>query len=83
MEPLIKMFLLYTTEKEAWHRSEQEGIRIGLSFHINGAGSRYVTSPVETKKGKFALNVEEFSLSDDELKSVVSSIKQKTIPIPK
>ena len=76
------MFLIYKTEEEALNRSEAEGIRLGLSFHTNGTGSRYATPAVETVDGKFALDVEDYELTDDELGSVVASFNQKTITLP-
>lgn len=76
------MFLIYETEKEAWNRSEEEGIRIGLSYHRNGIGSRYVTPAVETADGKFALDVKDFLLTEEEAMSTVSSFEIKTISLP-
>jgi hypothetical protein len=60
------MYLLFPTEEDAWSRSEQEGISLGLSFHTEGKGSRYVTSPEQTIDGLWALDVEGYDLDESE-----------------
>ena len=60
------MYLLFPTEEDAWSRSEQEGISIGLSFHTEGKGSRYVTAPEQTIDGLWALDVESYDLDESE-----------------
>ena len=60
------MYLLFPTEEDAWSRSEQEGISLGLSFHTEGKGSRYVTAPEQTVDGLWALDVESFDLDESE-----------------
>ena len=56
------MYLLFSTEQDAWDRSEEEGIAMGLSYHKTGKGSRYVTSPRETIDGLWALPVDGYEL---------------------
>ena len=56
------MYLLFSTEQDAWDRSEEEGIAMGLSYHKTGKGSRYVTSPMETADGLWALPVDGYEL---------------------
>ena len=68
------MYLLYTTEEEAWNRSEQEGISLGLAYHKVGSGSRYVTSPKLTADDQYALEVSTFNLTEDEESSTVSEV---------
>ncbi len=60
------MYLLYTTRQEAWDRSEEEGIAMGLSYHRAGKGSRYVTSPQLTADGHLALPVDGYELNEIE-----------------
>jgi hypothetical protein len=60
------MYLLFPTEEDAWSRSEQEGISLGLSFHTEGKGSRYVTAPEQTIDGLWALDVEGYDLDESE-----------------
>lgn len=67
------MFLIYDTEDEAWNRSEQEGIRLNLSYHSTGKGSRFVTAPQLTADLKYALAVDLYTLSDEEAASTVET----------
>ena len=72
------MYLIYATEQDAWERSEQEGISIGLAHHTNGRGSRYVTAPQETSDGQWALDVESYQLDEIEEASLVDTFTPKT-----
>jgi len=72
------MYLIYTNEQEGWDRSEQEGIKLGLSYHTNGAGTRWVTSPKPTSEGNWALNVTFYHLTEEEEESIVESYN----PVP-
>ena len=75
------MYLIYTTEQEGWDRSEQEGIRLGLSYHTEGVGSRWVSAPKLTSNNKWALNVEGFELSEEEQSNATSNVSFPT-PAP-
>ncbi len=68
------MYLLYATEQDAWNRSEEEGIELGLSYHTTGKGSRFVTSPQETADGQWALDVDDYILDETEESSLVATI---------
>lgn len=72
------MYLIYATEQDAWERSEQEGIAIGLAHHTEGRGSRYVTAPQETSDGQWALDVESYQLDEIEETSLVDTFTPKT-----
>ena len=72
------MYLIYATEQDAWERSEQEGIAIGLAHHTEGRGSRYVTAPQETADGQWALDVESYQLDEIEETSLVDTFTPKT-----
>ena len=74
------MYLIYATEQDAWERSEQEGIAIGLAHHTEGKGSRYVTAPQETSDGQWALNVESYQLDEIEEATTVPTFTPKPIP---
>ena len=74
------MYLIFSSEEAAWSRSEQEGISIGLAYHTQGKGSRYVTSPQETVDGLWALDVDYYDLDESEASTVVSSFTPKPIP---
>ena len=71
------MYLLYTTEQDAWDRSEEEGIAMGLSYHKTGKGSRYVTSPTETIDGQWALPVDGYELDTIEQATTVPTFTPK------
>ena len=60
------MYLLFPTEEDAWSRSEQEGISLGLSYHKGTGVSRYVTAPEQTVDGQWALAVEGYDLDESE-----------------
>ena len=74
------MYLIYSTEQDAWDRSEQEGIAQGLAHHTTGSGSRYVTAPQETADDKWALPVSGYALSEEEEAATVPSYEPKPIP---
>jgi hypothetical protein len=74
------MYLIYATEQDAWERSEQEGIAIGLVHHTAGSGSRYVTAPQETADGQWALDVESYQLDEIEETTTVPTFTPKPIP---
>lgn len=71
------MYLIYATEQDAWERSEQEGIAIGLAHHTEGKGSRYVTAPQETSDGQWALDVKSYQLDEIEETSLVDTFTPK------
>jgi len=60
------MYLIFDTLQDAQDRSEEEGIRLGLSYHTKGTGTRYATSPRETIEGNYALPVKNYELSQEE-----------------
>ena len=68
------MYLLFSTEQDAWDRSEEEGIAMGLSYHKTGKGSRYVTSPRETIDGLWALPVDGYELDTIELSTTTVDV---------
>ena len=72
-------YLLYPTEQDAWDRSEQEGITQGLAYHTKGQGSRFVTAPIETAEGQWALYVTGYDLNEIEESTVTPDV---TFPQP-
>jgi hypothetical protein len=74
------MYIIYATEQDAWNRSEQEGIARGLSYHINGKGTRYVSEPEETSDGQWALDVETYELDEAEEATTVPTFEPKPVP---
>ena len=67
------MYLIYTTEQDACERADEEGKAIGYTYWTEGKGTRWLTKPVPTADGKWALDVSEYELDDLEEASVESS----------
>ena len=67
------MNLIYTTEEAACERADEEGKAIGYTYWTEGKGTRWLTKPVPTADGKWALDVFEYELDDLEEASVESS----------
>ena len=67
------MYLIYTTEQDACERADEEGKDIGYTYWTEGRGTRWLTKPVPTADGKWALDVSEYDLDDIEELSVVDS----------
>ena len=67
------MYLLYPTEQDALERADEEGKYQGFSYWTEGRGTRWLTKPVPTADGKWALDVSEYELDDLEEASVESS----------
>jgi hypothetical protein len=56
------MYLIYTTEQDAIDRADEEGKEIGFSYWNEGKGTRWLTKPVPTADGMWALDVSEYDL---------------------
>jgi len=56
------MYLIYTTEQDACERADEEGKEIGFSYWTEGQGTRWLTKPVPTADGMWALDVSEYDL---------------------
>jgi hypothetical protein len=67
-------YLIYSTETQALTRAEQEGQARNLQFYRTGDGSRYVSTPRQTKEGKWALDVSEYDLSAAEKSTKKASV---------
>ena len=67
------MYLIYTNEKSACDRADEEGKGIGYTYWTEGRGTRWLTKPVPTADGKWALDVSEYDLDGLEESSVVDS----------
>ena len=68
-------YLVYDTEADAIARAETEGARRGYAYHNTPDGvSRYHTYPQETADNKYALDVTEYQLTDDETAAIVTDV---------
>jgi hypothetical protein len=67
------MYLIYSTEEAGIERADEEGKYHEFSYWTEGKGTRWLTKPVPTADGKWALDVFEYELDDIEELSVVDS----------
>lgn len=67
------MFLIFDSLEDALSRADEEGAKIGLYYHRHGSGTRYVSYPIETIEGNYALDVIGYDLAEDEAEFVVDS----------
>jgi len=64
------MYLIYETEQGAIDRADEEGKYLNFSYWTEGKGTRWLTSPVPTADGKWALDVRGYDLDDYEENAV-------------
>ena len=64
------MYLIYSTEEAALERADEEGKDNKFAYWTEGKGTRWLTKPVPTADGKWALDVSEYELDDIEEASV-------------
>ena len=64
------MYLIYTTEQDACDRADEEGKYHQFAYWTEGKGTRWLTKPVPTADGKWALDVSEYELDGLEEASV-------------
>ena len=68
-------YLIYETESEAISRADAEGNRMGYMYHKGDLdGTRYHTYPEVTSNGKYALDVTEYELTEDEQAAIATSV---------
>tara|TARA_R100000805_G_C3564923_1_gene72630 strand:- start:72 stop:305 length:234 start_codon:yes stop_codon:yes gene_type:complete len=67
------IYLIYDNEEDANARADIEGQRVGHSHWTEGKGTRWVTAPVLTVNGKYALNVTTYDLTEEEKSNTVNS----------
>ena len=68
------MHLIYETEQEAFDRADECGKALNLSYWITGKGSRWMTTPVITADGKWALDVDGAELSEEEESAISEEV---------
>ena len=67
------MYLIYSNEEAALERADEEGKYHEFSYWTEGKGTRWLTKPVPTADGKWALDVSEYDLDGLEESSIVDS----------
>ena len=65
------LYLIYASKEAAIERADEEGKEIGYSYWVNDIGTRWLTYPVETADGTWALDVTDYDLDDSEKASTV------------
>lgn len=67
-------YLLYNTKEEAFNRSEQAGIDLGMAYHKGDlSGTRYAGLIFKTTTGKYAWEIEGPISASEELQKVDSA----------
>ena len=73
-------YLVYDTEADAIVRADTEGAVKNYMYHRGDPnGTRYHTYPKLTANGKYALDVTEYELTEDEESAITNSV---TFPDP-
>jgi hypothetical protein len=73
------MYLIYDELTDAEQRADEEGQYRGYSFWLNGIGTKWLTSPVQTAEGDYALEVSGYNLNEVEYDALHETI---TLPEP-
>lgn len=68
------MYLIFPTEEAALERADEEGKANNFSYWTDGIGTRWLTNPVPTLDGLWALDVSEYDLDDLEQTTAVESV---------
>ena len=67
------MYLIYASEEAAIERADEEGKDNNFSYWTDGMGTRWLTKPVPTADGMWALDVSEYDLDESEESATVDT----------
>jgi len=67
------MYLIYASEEAALERADEEGKDNNFSYWTDGMGTRWLTKPVPTADGMWALDVSEYDLDESEESATVDT----------
>jgi len=67
------MYLIYASEEAALERADEEGKDNNFSYWTDGMGTRWLTKPVPTADGMWALDVSEYDLDESEKSATVDT----------
>jgi hypothetical protein len=67
------MYLIYASEEAALERADEEGKDRNFPYWTTGGTTRWVTKPVPTADGMWALDVSEYDLDELEETSTVDT----------
>ena len=67
------MYLIFASEEAALERADEEGKDNNFSYWTDGMGTRWLTKPVPTADGMWALDVSEYDLDESEEPATVDT----------
>ena len=67
------MYLIFASEEAALERADEEGKYNNFSYWTDGMGTRWLTKPVPTADGMWALDVTEYDLDESEESATVDT----------
>jgi len=67
------MYLIYASEEAAIERADEEGKDNNFSYWTDGMGTRWLTKPVPTADGMWALDVSDYDLDESEESATVDT----------
>ncbi len=67
------MYLIYASEEAAIERADEEGKDNNFSYWTDGKGTRWLTKPVPTADGMWALDVDDYDLDESEESATVDT----------
>ena len=67
------MYLIYASEESALERAVEEGKDNNFSYWTEGKGTRWLTKPVPTADGMWALDVSDYDLDESEESATVDT----------
>ena len=67
------MYLIYASEEAGIERADEEGKDNNFSYWTDGMGTRWLTKPVPTADGMWALDVSEYDLDESEVSATVDT----------
>jgi len=67
------MYLIYASEEAAIERADEEGKDNNFPYWTTGGTTRWVTKPVPTADGMWALDVSEYDLDESEESATVDA----------
>ena len=68
------MYLIFSSEEAALERADEEGKANNFAYWTEGMGTRWLTNPVPTADGMWALDVSEYDLDELEQTTTVESV---------
>lgn len=67
------MYLIFASEEAGIERADEEGKDNNFSYWTEGKGTRWLTKPVPTADGMWALDVSDYDLDESEESATVDA----------